>query len=135
MKLQLLENKKIKTMEKIRFWEIIILIVAIVGSIFAYNQFKKPLSEKDFRTYEKEFRAEIDTIKIKLDRVNFQLDTIRLDVDTIKNNTDSLLIDNDLIYYDLDSIKKGQIIIYREIRHKRNSNNNNLFEKIKLLLK
>ena len=123
-------------MRKIEIWKIIIIIIgaaALINFLRSYNTRSRALSRSDFRKYQTEFRQKIDTLNIKLDRANAQLDTLRLDVDSLKRNTDTLLQNNELIYYSLDSIKKGQIIIYREVR--KASDDKTLFEKIKLLLK
>ncbi len=91
-----------------------------------------PLSRKEFREYKHEFAQKLDSLDLNLKYANAQLDTLRIDVDSLKRNTDSILSNNQLIYYSLDSIKKGQIIIYREVRKREDKS---LFEKIKLLLK
>ena len=123
-------------MRKIEFWKIIIIIIgsaALINFFRSLHTRSEALSRSDFRKYQIEFRQKIDTLNIKLDRANAQLDTLRLDVDSLKRNTDTLLQNNELIYYSLDSIKKGQIIIYREVR--KVSDTKTLYEKIKLLLK
>ena len=123
-------------MRKIEIWKIIIIIIGtavLINFLRSYNTRHKALAPSEFRNYRKEFNNKIDTLNIKIDRANSQLDTLRLDVDSLKRNTNTLLDNNELIYYSLDSIKKGQIIIYREVR--KVSDSKTLFEKIKLLLR
>ena len=121
----------------IDFWKIVIIGIGLIMSYgFFKNQYEKrqTLTKAEFKQYEIMFNAEIDTLNIKIDKANAKLDTIQLDIDTLKNYDQALLKNNELIYYSLDSIKKGQIIIYREIRQN-GTNEKNLFEKIKLILK
>ena len=121
----------------INFWKVIIIGIGVFASVhFIKNQYEKrqTLTREEFRTYETAFNAEIDTLNFKIDKANAKLDTVLIDIDTLKNYDQKLLKDNQLIYYNLDSLKKGQIIIYREIR-KSDINDKSFFEKIKLILK
>jgi hypothetical protein len=121
----------------IDIWKIIVVgICLFVGYSFYKNQIEKKqvLTKTEFKEYEKMFNAEIDTLNIKIDKANAKLDTVQIDIDTLKNYSQTLLQNNELIYYSLDSIKKGQIIIYREIR-KTDITDKSFFEKIKLILK
>jgi len=121
----------------IDFWKIVVIGIGIFASIhFIKTNYdkKQTLTREEFRTYEIAFNAEIDTLNFKIDKANAKLDTVLIDIDTLKNYDQKLLKDNQLIYYNLDSLKKGQIIIYREIR-KSDLNDKSFFEKIKLILK
>ncbi|MCF6184299.1 MAG: hypothetical protein L3J56_06680 [Bacteroidales bacterium] len=119
----------------INIWKIIVITAGLIAAASFMRSLKNKsehLTRAEFRKYQTELNYRIDTINIKLNRANYQLDTLRIDVDSLKRNTDTLLQNNELIYYNLDSLKKGQIIIYREVRKAKDKS---LFEKIKLLLK
>jgi esterase/lipase len=121
----------------INLWKIIVIGIGIFVTFQFYKNYldkKQVLTKTEFKEYEKMFNAEIDTLNIKIDKANAKLDTVQIDIDTLKNYSKTLLENNELIYYSLDSIKKGQIIIYREIR-KTDLNDKTFFEKIKLILK
>lgn len=126
-----------KMQNPITIWKIVIIGIGLfITYQFINSRIEKRdiLTRSEFRQYEKAFNAEIDTLNFKLDRTDAKVDTVLLDLDSLKNNTQNLLQDHQLIYYSLDSIKKGQIIIYREIR-KTDINDKTFFEKLRLILK
>jgi uncharacterized protein YxeA len=106
---------KMKALEVIKI--IVIISVALGGYSIYKTHFKDggTVTVKEFREYKKEFKQEIDTLNFKLDRNALKIDTLAANQDTLKRNIDSLLINDQYIKYDLDSIKNGQIIIYRKL--------------------
>jgi len=108
--------------------EVIKIIVIISVAIGGYSIYKThfqdggTLSRKEFKEYKDEFLAEMDslnmefdTLNYKVDRNAFKIDTVSGKLDTANLNIDKLLINDNYVFYNLDSIKRGQIIIYRKL--------------------
>ena len=100
------------------FIKILIAILVLWSGYIFYKTHLKDggtVTKKEFREYEKEFRAEMDTLNFKLDRNSVKIDTLLNDMDSVKLNIDSIKVDNEYILYNQDSLKRGQIIIYRKL--------------------
>lgn len=107
-----------KKMNEIKILKIIVALIGVWCAIVFYRNNIRDggtVTKKEFRDYRKEFRAEMDTVDFKLDRNCFKIDTLLAGVDTLKLNVDSIMIDNEYILYNQDSLKRGQIIIYRKL--------------------
>ncbi len=76
---------------------VIAIVVIIVIAAAGYNIYKSQntVTQDEFHDYRKEFRAEIDSIKT-------ELRDVAADVDTLK--------------FDTDTLKRGQEVIYKEVR-------------------
>jgi len=87
----------------------VLAIFALVGIGYKYLTDKETLKQNEFRDYRTEFRSEIDSLKLNID-------SLKVDVQQIKFNTDTL--------------KKGQQVIYQNVKKNETSQSNSFFDNL-----